>query len=63
VRRLHDTGKSGWYVFILLIPFGGIWMLILLFTDSQMGPNEYGPNPKGLGNYDEIDQIGSDIIN
>ena len=47
VRRLHDVGKSGWMFFIVLIPIaGGIWMLILMVTDSIAGENEYGPNPK-----------------
>lgn len=47
VRRLHDVGKSGWFIFIGLIPIiGAIWLLVLLFTDSDKGVNEYGPNPK-----------------
>lgn len=47
VRRLHDIGKSGWWIFISLIPLiGGIWLFILTLTDSQPGDNEYGPNPK-----------------
>jgi uncharacterized membrane protein YhaH (DUF805 family) len=46
-RRLHDVGKSGWWIFITLIPIvGGIWFFVLLFTDSQRGENKYGPNPK-----------------
>lgn len=47
VRRLHDIGKSGWWYFILLIPFVGvIWLLVLLFTDGNPGENSYGPSPK-----------------
>ncbi len=47
VRRLHDIGKSGWYVLLALIPFvGGIWLLVLTCLDSQPGDNQYGPNPK-----------------
>ena len=49
VRRLHDTGKSGWYLFVTLIPFiGSLWLLALLISDSQPGGNQYGPNPKGI---------------
>jgi uncharacterized membrane protein YhaH (DUF805 family) len=49
VRRLHDVGKSGWFLLICLIPLiGAIWLLVLLFTDSQPGPNQYGPNPKEM---------------
>lgn len=51
VRRLHDVGKSGWFYFIVLIPIiGGIWLLVLMVTDSQPGTNKWGPNPKGIGN-------------
>jgi uncharacterized membrane protein YhaH (DUF805 family) len=47
VRRLHDTGKSGWWMLINLIPLiGFIVFLVFMFQDSQMGDNEYGPNPK-----------------
>ena len=47
VRRLHDVGKSGWWMFISLIPLiGSIWLFVLTVTDSQPGNNEYGANPK-----------------
>lgn len=47
VRRLHDVGKSGWMFFIVIIPIiGPIWLLVLLFTDSQHGVNKWGENPK-----------------
>jgi uncharacterized membrane protein YhaH (DUF805 family) len=48
VRRLHDSGKSGWFWFICLIPYvGGLIMFVLMCFDSQRGDNQYGPNPKG----------------
>ena len=51
VRRLHDTGKSGWFYLTVLIPLvGGILMLVWMCTDSEQGYNGYGPNPKGVGN-------------
>ena len=57
VRRLHDTGRSGWWYFVSLVPLiGGILLLVWLAQDSQPGTNEYGPNPKGLavaGNYSD----------
>ena len=40
VRRMHDVGKSGWF---LLIP---IYNLILAFTNGNTGDNEYGEDPK-----------------
>ncbi len=48
-RRLHDTGKSGWWILIGLIPvIGAIVLIIFAVMDSQPGTNEYGPNPKGV---------------
>ena len=47
VRRLHDTGKSGWWLFIGLVPLvGSIVLLVFMVEDSQPGENQYGPNPK-----------------
>lgn len=47
VRRLHDTGRSGWWLFLGLIPIVGIIVLIVfLVQDSEVATNEYGPNPK-----------------
>ena len=40
VRRMHDVGKSGWF---LLIP---IYNLVLACTDSETNENKYGPSPK-----------------
>lgn len=49
VRRLHDTGRSGWWVLLNLIPYvGATVVLIFCCLDSQPGGNEYGPNPKEL---------------
>jgi uncharacterized membrane protein YhaH (DUF805 family) len=47
VRRLHDTGRSGWWILIGLVPLIGPTVLIVFYvTDSQPGTNQYGPNPK-----------------
>ena len=48
VRRLHDTGKSGWWLLINFVPFGGLILLIFMIMDSTPGDNMYGPNPKGV---------------
>lgn len=46
VRRLHDTGRSGWFFFLSFIPLANLYLLYLLCVDSEPGDNEYGPNPK-----------------
>lgn len=47
VRRLHDTGKSGYWFFLIFVPvIGAIVLLYWLAKDSQPGINQYGPNPK-----------------
>ena len=47
VRRLHDTGRTGWWLLIGLIPLIGLIVLLIFFVqDSKPGENEYGPNPK-----------------
>jgi uncharacterized membrane protein YhaH (DUF805 family) len=54
VRRMHDAGKSGWF---LLIPIYG---MILHFIDSEPGTNKWGPNPKenNQNSQDLIEEIG-----
>ena len=48
VRRLHDTGRSGWWLLIGLVPLvGPIVLIVFCAQDSQPGTNQYGPNPKG----------------
>lgn len=56
-KRCHDRGNSGWYQ---IIPFYVFWMI---FADENFGPNEYGNNPKGKGNHDEINEIVKQIEN
>lgn len=47
VRRLHDVGKSGYWIFISLIPIIGIlWLLYLMVQDGEPGTNRFGLNPK-----------------
>ncbi len=43
VRRLHDTGRSGWWILIGLIPVIGTLVLIYLYVQpSEEGANDYG---------------------
>ncbi|MDE2483269.1 MAG: DUF805 domain-containing protein [bacterium] len=46
VRRLHDTGRSAWWLLLSFVPFANIVLLIFYCLDSQPGANAYGPNPK-----------------
>ena len=44
VRRLHDTGHSGWFYWIVLIPLiGAMILLVSLAKKSDVMPNQYGP--------------------
>lgn len=40
VRRMHDIGRSEWWIFVPVVGF------IFLFLNSELGENKYGPNPK-----------------
>lgn len=47
VRRLHDTGKTGWMLLIAIIPIlGALWLIVLFVTEGTRGTNMYGPDPK-----------------
>ncbi len=50
VRRLHDIGKSGWFVLISLVPLVGVILLIVwLAKVGDEDDNQYGSNPKYVG--------------
>lgn len=62
VRRLHDTGKSGWYYLFSFIPYiGGLILLVFMVIDGDKGPNKYGADPKAPKD-DEIDEIGKPLL-
>lgn len=47
VRRLHDIGKSGWYILIGLIPLvGAIILIVWLCKEGESTSNDWGENPK-----------------
>ena len=49
VRRLHDTGRTGWWMLIGAIPLLGAIILIVFYVQpGQSGPNQYGPDPKAV---------------
>jgi uncharacterized membrane protein YhaH (DUF805 family) len=49
VRRLHDSGRTGWWLLIGLIPVIGTIVLIIFYVQDSQGDNQYGPSPKGVG--------------
>ncbi|KRD62728.1 cytochrome [Flavobacterium sp. Root935] len=53
IRRMHDVGKSGWYLFI------PIYSLILACTEGEHKTNEYGADPKN--GFEEMSEIGKDL--
>jgi len=47
VRRLHDIGRTGWWLLIGFVPLiGPLVLLVFALLDGQPGANDYGPNPK-----------------
>ena len=47
IRRLHDIGRTGWFILLYLVPLIGYIILLVLFCiDSEQTENEYGPSPK-----------------
>jgi uncharacterized membrane protein YhaH (DUF805 family) len=50
VRRLHDTGRTGWWILIGLLPCVGFIVLLVFYVqEGQRSTNEYGPDPKAVG--------------
>ena len=47
MRRLHDTGKSGWLLLLIFIPIvGPIILLVFFMLGGNPGANQYGADPK-----------------
>ena len=48
VRRLHDVGRSGWWIFIALVPLVGFLIMIYwMVISGEEGDNRFGANPLG----------------
>ena len=45
-RRLHDVGKSGWWILWNLLPLIGQIILLVQFCKDSTEDNQWGPNPK-----------------
>ena len=47
VRRLHDIGRSGWWLLIAFTIIGIILLIVWYCQDSDPGQNQHGSSPKG----------------
>jgi len=45
-RRLHDTGRSGWWQLIYFVPLIGLIVMIVFLVQDSHDDNHYGANPK-----------------
>lgn len=45
-RRLHDIGRSAWWLLLLFVPFGAIVLIYWYVQPGVSGPNQYGADPK-----------------
>ena len=51
IRRLHDTGRTGWWALVGFVPFvGAIVLLVFTVSDSSNEENKYGTSPKASSN-------------
>ncbi|MBI3686915.1 MAG: DUF805 domain-containing protein [Actinobacteria bacterium] len=51
VRRLHDTGRSGWWILIVFTVVGIIFLIVWYATAGDPNPNAYGPSPYAPAGY------------
>lgn len=50
VRRLHDTGRSGFWLLIMFVPLiGSLVLLVFFIMSGTRGPNRFGPDPVEAG--------------
>lgn len=45
VRRLHDVGRSGWWLLIALVPLVGAIVLLVFTLQGSEPPNQWGNGP------------------
>lgn len=54
VRRLHDSDMAGWWMLILIVPFGVLVLLIFCLLRGTEGMNAHGPDPRPRRQLDDI---------
>jgi uncharacterized membrane protein YhaH (DUF805 family) len=47
IRRLHDTGRSGWWMLIMVLPLIGLILIVFFCLRGDKGSNHYGADPYG----------------
>lgn len=56
VKRLHDIGRSGWFLLVLAIPvLGPLWLALQLCKRGVDGRNRYGSDPMARMDYLKVD--------
>ncbi len=60
VRRMHDTGKSGWYFLLNFVPIVSLVVFIFTLLESDKFTNKYGKDPKNPDQDDELNKIGTE---
>jgi uncharacterized membrane protein YhaH (DUF805 family) len=48
VRRLHDTGRSGWWVLLAPVPIADLILLNFTWQAGQVGANRYGDRDRSI---------------
>ncbi|MEO1251242.1 MAG: DUF805 domain-containing protein [Pseudomonadota bacterium] len=46
-RRFHDIGMTGWLSLLLIVPLVNLIVMLVFFTRTSAGPNQYGEGPQG----------------
>lgn len=60
IRRLHDSGLSGYWILAMFLPFGTILTIILTIRPSDPQANKYGPPVTGRTFNPEVERPESD---
>ncbi len=61
VRRLHDSGNSGWWLLISLVPLVGTIVLLVFYCQDSVPGNKWGPNPKNVSSYGDLEGVLDDM--
>lgn len=59
VRRIHDLGRSGWWILLMFVPLVNIGLIIWFMFDGEKQANEYGPDPKAYYRAREASILGA----